>query len=148
MERHIRSVSHNYSREAYVLKMDIQGYFMSIDRSRLCAMVHEMTEHVGLQSPVKDLVDYLTDVITLKDPLKGARRKGNPCEWTDLPSSKCLSFSPLGVGLPIGDLTSQLYSNIFLNKLDWYVTQTLGFKHYGRYVDDFYIVYTDRKMSG
>ena len=148
MERHIRSVSHNYTRDAYVLKMDIQGYFMSIDRSRLCAMVHEMTEHVGLQSPVKDLVDYLTDVITLKDPLKGARRKGNPCEWTDLPPSKCLSFSPLGVGLPIGDLTSQLYSNIFLNKLDWYVTQTLGFKHYGRYVDDFYIVDTDRKMSG
>ena len=143
-QKHIRSVSHNYTHNAYVLKMDIQGYFMSINRKKLCDMVHEMTEKVKLPSTIKGLIDYLSDIIILKDPLHGAIIKGSPEEWDDLPPSKCLRYSPEGVGLPIGDLTSQLYSNIFLNKLDRYICMTLGFKHYGRYVDDFYIVDDDK----
>lgn len=144
LEHHIRSASRNYTCNAYVLKMDIKGYFMSINRTMLRTLVHEMTERVHLPEEHKGLVDYLTDIITLKDPLRNARYKGNPKEWRDLPPSKCLKCSPQDVGLPIGDLTSQLYSNVFLNKLDWFVTTALGFKHYGRYVDDFYIVDTDR----
>lgn len=144
LQHHIRSVSRNYTKEAFVLKMDIQGYFMSIDRKMLRSLVHEMTERVQLSEEHREIVNYLTDIITLKNPLQGACFKGNSHEWSDLPPSKCLSCSPAGVGLPIGDLTSQLYSNIFLNKLDWFVTMELGFKHYGRYVDDFYIVDTDR----
>ena len=48
------------------------------------------------------------------------------------------------MGLPIGDLTSQLFSNIFLNKLDRFVVYQLGFKHYGRYVDDFWLIDADK----
>lgn len=145
LQHHIRSASRNYTRKSYILKMDIQGYYMSINREKLCAMVHEMTERVELPQQTKQFIDYLTDVITLKDPMNGAKFKGNPNEWNDLPPSKCLSYSPAGVGLPIGDLTSQLYSNIFLNKLDRFITIALGFKHYGRYVDEFYIVDNDFK---
>ena len=145
LEHHIRSVSRNYTREAYILKLDIRGYFMSINRNLLRNMVYEMINRVRLPKINKDIVMYLTDMISLKDPLQGAKIRGNPRDWDDLPPSKCLSRSPEGVGLPIGDLTSQLFSNIFLNKLDWCVTANLGFKHYGRYVDDFYIVDTDRQ---
>lgn len=60
--------------------------------------------------------------------------------WKGLPSSKSLFGQPKGRGIAIGNLTSQLVSNIYLDQLDRYVTFTLGFKHYGRYVDDFYIV--------
>lgn len=143
LQHHIRSVSRNNTLEAFVLKMDIKGYFMSIDRSMLCNMVHEMIEKVHLSGDTYDIVCYLTDIITMKNPMQNARIKGNPHDWDDLPPSKCLSYSPAGVGLPIGDLTSQLFSNVFLSKLDWFVSQHLGFKHYGRYVDDFYIVDTD-----
>lgn len=145
LEHHIRSASRNYTREAYILQLDISGYFMSIDRKKLCTMVHEMTDRVQLSPEQRSLVDYLTDIITLKDPLLAARFKGRRKEWDGLPPSKCLSCSPPGVGLPIGDLTSQLYSNIFLNRLDQYMTRTLGFRRYGRYVDDFYIVDSDRE---
>ena len=145
LEHHIRSVSRNYTREAYILKMDIRGYFMSINRRLLRDMVYEMIRRVHLPEKYMDIVMYLTDIITQKDPLHGAKMRGNPHDWDDLPPSKCLSHSPQGVGMPIGDLTSQLFSNVFLNKLDWYVTSTLGFKHYGRYVDDFYIVDSDRQ---
>ena len=44
------------------------------------------------------------------------------------------------VVLPIGDLTSQLFSNIYLNELDQYVKRELKVQHYGRYVDDFFLV--------
>ncbi len=106
-------------------------------------MIYKMINRVSLPIQNCDIVYYLTDIITQKDPTQGAILRGNPHEWDDIPSSKCLSCSPKGVGLPIGDLTSQLFSNIFLNNLDWFVTNNLGFKHYGRYVDDFYLIDND-----
>lgn len=44
------------------------------------------------------------------------------------------------VGIPIGNLTSQLYANIYLDQLDHYVKDMLGIKWYVRYMDDFMIV--------
>ena len=46
----------------------------------------------------------------------------------------------------IGNLTSQDFSNIYLDALDRFVTIVLGWKHYGRYVDDFYIVCTEEEL--
>ena len=43
-----------------------------------------------------------------------------------------------------GYLTSQLFCNVYLNRLDQYVKRKLTFKYYGRYVDDCYIVSTDK----
>lgn len=48
-------------------------------------------------------------------------------------------------GIPIGNLTSQLFSNIYLNDFDHYMKRTLGLKHYGRYVDDFFVVHNDKE---
>lgn len=135
LEHHIRSVSQNYTRPAYILKLDVQGYFMSINRVRLRGIVRS-----ALEGKVSDFVLWLTDIITMKNPLQGCRRCGNKHDWDDLPDSKSLFCQNKGVGLPIGDLTSQLFSNIFLGKLDWYVVHTLGIKPYGRYVDDFYLI--------
>lgn len=47
----------------------------------------------------------------------------------------------------IGNLTSQLLSNIYLDQLDRYVTLSLGYKNYGRYVDDFFVVVTDDELA-
>ncbi|MFH1253599.1 MAG: reverse transcriptase/maturase family protein [Candidatus Uhrbacteria bacterium] len=43
-------------------------------------------------------------------------------------------------GIPLGNLTSQLFANIYLHELDWFVKQKLGLKHYVRYCDDFVIL--------
>ena len=42
--------------------------------------------------------------------------------------------------MPIGNLTSQIFANIFLDKFDWFVKKQLRIKHYFRYADDFAIV--------
>ena len=44
-------------------------------------------------------------------------------------------------GVPIGNLTSQIFANIYLNELDQFVKHTLRVKHYFRYADDFIIVH-------
>lgn len=47
-----------------------------------------------------------------------------------------------GTGIPLGNLTSQLFANVYLHELDWFVKQKLGIKYYLRYCDDF-ILLTD-----
>lgn len=49
-----------------------------------------------------------------------------------------------GKGIPLGNVTSQLFANIYLHELDWFMKQTLGIRHYGRYCDDFVVVSTDQ----
>lgn len=48
-------------------------------------------------------------------------------------------------GIPIGNLTSQLFANIYLNELDYFVKQNLRCRYYLRYMDDFIILDTDKK---
>lgn len=87
---------------------------------------------------------YLWKVIIFNDPLERVIFNCPRTAWEGLPPSKSLFRQPKGRGIAIGNLTSQLLSNIYLDQLDRFVTIELGFKHYGRYVDDFYIVSTDR----
>ena len=49
-------------------------------------------------------------------------------------------------GLPIGNLTSQFWSNVYMNALDWYVIRELGCPAYLRYVDDF-ALFADSKRQ-
>lgn len=149
-EHHVRSCTHNYTRSAYILKLDLRGYFMSIDKRLLYAIIWRAIDRNSSRWPKdvvrfdRDLVDFLIRSILLRNPVENCRIVGSLSEWNGLPPSKSLLKSPPGVGLPIGDLTSQLFSNIYLDMLDEYVKRTLKCRHYGRYVDDFYIVHPSR----
>ena len=152
LKKHILSESNNYKEDCYVLKMDIKGYFMHIDRKLLIKIVNDTLDKERYHKVEKgnydtwddildfDFIKYLTNEIILYDPTKNCIFKSQKCEWVGLPSSKSLFGMKEDFGLPIGNLTSQLFSNIFMNKLDQYVKRELHCKHYGRYVDDFYIV--------
>jgi RNA-directed DNA polymerase len=54
------------------------------------------------------------------------------------------SHETQGKGIPIGNLTSQLFANIYLNELDQFVKHTLGVHAYVRYMDDFVIMSNDK----
>lgn len=141
LEHHLRSATLNYRRTVWVMKLDLQGYFMSIDRRRLCSLVQEdLRCHWRGSKAVLQRVLWLTEVITGRDPMERCRVVGHPRDWEGLPESKTLRGKLPGVGLPIGDLTSQLFSNVFLNRLDQYVKRRLGVVHYGRYVDDMFLI--------
>ena len=162
-----RKESHNWQRQCYVLHLDIRGYFMHIDRQRLLTIATDTmrrmsTHHVAStaccdsvatsQKGVtwSDRIDmnfvlWLTAQIIMLDPKESCILCGSPAEWDGLDSSKSLLHLPDGIGLPIGNLTSQLFSNIYLNVLDQYMKRVLKCRYYGRYVDDAAVVSSDRK---
>jgi retron-type reverse transcriptase len=56
------------------------------------------------------------------------------------------SSTGLGVGLPLGNLTSQLLVNIYMNEFDQFVKHKLRAKHYIRYADDFVFLSEDKQL--
>jgi len=92
-----------------------------------------------------DFVLWLTKEIIMLDPTKKCRVVGKKEDWDGLDRNKSLFWTNEGCGLPIGNLTSQLFSNVYLNVYDQFVKRVLKFKHFGRYVDDSYIVCHDKK---
>lgn len=92
-----------------------------------------------------DFVRWLTEVIVMLDP-KTSCERAMPIEaWQGLDPAKSLFCTEDGRGLPIGNLTSQLLSNVYLNVLDQFMKRVLKCRRYGRYVDDFYVVSCDRE---
>jgi hypothetical protein len=60
-----------------------------------------------------------------------------------IPPHKSLFHAAPDTGLPIGSLTSQFFSNVYLNELDQFVKHTLKARAYVRYVDDFVLLADD-----
>lgn len=142
LQAHIRSVNQNNAREAWVAKFDIQGCFMSFDREKLLKLaVWGARRQFGEKRWLCGVACFLWEKVLLDDPTSKVRRRGNFSQWYEkLPKSKSLFNQPKGRGVVIGNLTSQLISNIFLDQLDRFMKIELKVKHYGRYVDDFFIV--------
>ena len=145
-EHHIRSVTDNYRRDAWCLNIDISGYFMSIDRSRLYRIIWKTLDKNRERYPDEidyDFADYLICSFLFRDPLEGCHFIGRRNLIHLVPSNKSLFTQEKGVGLPIGDVGNQLNSNIYLNELDHFVKRTLGVRNYCRYVDDARILRAD-----
>ena len=143
----IEACSSHHTRPAYVLKLDVQGFFMHINRKLL---YQRLLQFVGERYTAQDkpLVLDLIAKIIFNDPAKHCIIKGSRKDWKNLPKNKSLFHSPPDCGLPIGNLTSQIFANFYLHPLDVYVSQTLGIERYGRYVDDFVLVHRDaRKLT-
>lgn len=156
IEHHMRGCSANYTRECFVLKLDLSGYFMSIDRQILYDKIMATLRKYASRRNSEgerfgdaldyDLLEFLTRQIVFHDPASDCFIKGQLSDWDGLPDDKSMFCSAQGTGLPIGNLTSQLFSNVYLNDFDQFVKRTLRVEHYGRYVDDFYIVHPSKEF--
>lgn len=142
LQRHICQATRQNTRPAYVIKLDIQGYFMSLSRHKIYDQVcwGIDRQYDESQAWLARMVRYLWHEVIFDDPIDGVKIRGSINDWDDLPDNKSLFCQPPGRGIVIGNLSSQLISNIYLDQLDRYVKFNLGYKHYGRYVDDFYII--------
>ena len=138
-EHHLRSVTNNYQEEAFVLNCDITGYFMSIDRAILYDIIHETLDKHQLRFPEEidyEFADYIISTYLTRNPLEGCVYHGNPNRIKLVLPEKSLRYQNPGVGIPIGDVINQLFSNIYLNPLDQFVKHKLKISAYDRYVDD------------
>lgn len=149
LQHHILSVSQNMKREAYVVQLDLSGYFMHIKRGILYDLVKERIDRqfpVGARDKRYRILLWAMGQVIFDDPTKGVRLQGTYRDWEGLPEDKSLMMQPAGQGMVIGNYTSQTFSNIYLDPLDRFIHFTLGYKHYGRYVDDFYFVVTKEEL--
>ncbi|MCK9254544.1 MAG: reverse transcriptase/maturase family protein [Bacteroidales bacterium] len=141
----IKSCSNNYYGECYILKLDILGYFMAINKDLLFDKIKQVlsADNKIVEFNVNLLI-YLIEKTIFNDPRKNCIVKGSRDSWKGLPKTKSLFYVQENCGLPIGNLTSQLFANIYMNDFDHWVKNDLGIKYYGRYVDDFILIHENK----
>ena len=144
LEADIKEASNNYTTDCYIMKLDLQGFFMSIDKSMLARMIDKFIVKYYQGSDIDDL-RYLCQVVVLHCPEKNCERHSPREMWGHIPANKSLFTNGEGKGVAIGNLFAQLFANFLLNELDWYIEE-LGIKYHGRYVDDFYCIHKDKQV--
>jgi len=113
-----RKVSRNDTRTCWVLKCDIRKFFASIDHETLLRILRTYISDEHLLALLTNIIDSFCSTPGVE---QFAQR-----------------------GLPLGNLTSQLLVNIYMNEFDQFVKHTLKAKQYVRYADDFVILSADR----
>ena len=152
-----RRESRNWQRPCYAMHLDIRGYFMHIVRQKLLDIsvgtLRKMSTHrISKDSPTtwQDMLDidfliWLTEIIVMLDPTKNCIIVGELSDWIGLDPAKSMLHLSKGLGLPIGNLTSQLFSNVYLNVFDQFMKRVMKCRYYGRYVDDAIIISSDKE---
>jgi retron-type reverse transcriptase len=115
----------------YILQCDVRKYFPSID--------HEILKTL-LRSKLK-CPDTLWLINTIID---GSNEQDRVIDY--FPGDDLLTPTQRRKGLPIGNLTSQFFANIYLSGLDHFIKEQLQIKKYLRYVDDFALFGDDRQQ--
>jgi hypothetical protein len=133
LESKIRSITHNWSKPAFYLKCDISNFFVSIDKSVLWQQLLP-----GLNT---EWLTWLCGVTLFHDPRTNYEYQGDPARLNLVPPHKRLTNQKNGWGLPIGNLSSQFFANVYLDALDQFAKHQLGARHYIRYVDDFVLLH-------
>ena len=133
LEKKVRSITQNWGHSAYYLKCDLANFFVSIDKAVLHRLIiKKVTEPWWRQ---------LTETILFHDPRDNYTFHGSPKMAERVPSYKRLINQSPQYGLPIGNLSSQFFANIYLDALDKFIKHQVGAKYYIRYVDDFVLLH-------
>lgn len=138
LQAFIRQATANGTRPAWYLQLDIKNYFMRIDKQVLYDL---------LAPKIRDPdALWLTRVLVFHDCTQDYVMKGDAELFKRLPPHKSLFGCGQGKGLPIGNLNSQFFANVYLNGLDQFVKHELKCQYYLRYCDDFILLSTDREQ--
>ena len=135
-------VSKNNTRTCWVLKCDIRKFFASIDHDILFAILKEYIPDENILWLLKNIIESFETTRPLSDSLLCEGERGATLASTEERAGRGLVVSR--VGLPLGNLTSQLFANIYLNKFDRWVKHTLKSHYYVRFADDFVFLSRDR----
>ncbi|MEA3560518.1 MAG: reverse transcriptase/maturase family protein [Candidatus Omnitrophota bacterium] len=133
----IRKVSKNGKIRAYYLQLDIKSFFINIDKEILLGLIRKRTKN-------KD-VFWLAEKIIFHDCTRSYTLRDNKKLFKEVPENKTLFGKENKKGLPIGNLTSQFFANVYLNELDQFVKHNLRCRYYLRYTDDFILLDSSRE---
>ena len=126
----MRSAAQFAKQYRYALKCDVRKYFPSIDHEVLLELVARVIGDSRLFQLMATVIDSHHDSVDQYWPTGG--------DLLDVRLQKR--------GLPIGNLTSQFFANVYLNPLDHFVKHELRVRGYVRYLDDFLLYSDDRRQ--
>ncbi|VFT61997.1 reverse transcriptase domain protein [Pseudomonas aeruginosa] len=133
LEAKVRSVTQNWRRPAHYLKMDLANFFVAIDKRVLTNQLVRLIDEPWWRR--------LALQVLWHDPRVDYEVRSRRGLFNKVPQHKRLTAQTAHLGLPIGNLSSQFFANIYLNDLDQFVKHQLRAKHYIRYVDDFLLLH-------
>ena len=117
----------------YVLKLDISKYFYRVDHEILLQILSERIKDEKLMALLRSIINCDGEKFGL--PRFTSPEELDDSEW--LPD----------VGMPIGNLTSQMFANIYLDQLDQFAKHVLHIHRYARYMDDIVILAPDKETA-
>ncbi|TDV39572.1 reverse transcriptase (RNA-dependent DNA polymerase) [Paraburkholderia caballeronis] len=129
LESKVRSITQNWTRRAHYLKLDLANFFVSIDKRVLLDLLVAKIPEPFWRA--------LTETVLMHDPRADFAYRGDPARMNLVPPHKRLLGQQAHLGLPIGNLSSQFFANVYLDVLDQHAKHQLRARHYIRYVDDF-----------
>ena len=116
----------------YYLKLDISKYFYRVDHEKLLEILARRIKDEDMMEVIREIVDSRIEPFGL--PPGRTPHNTPPEEWV------------YDAGMPIGNLTSQLFANIYLNELDQYCKHQLKIHYYIRYMDDIIVLAPDKTI--
>jgi len=123
----------------------VRNFFNRIHRPTLYALLKvrlAKAERKGrIDAQERHTMQTLCHALLARHPAAGVRYRDDEAARAAVPEHKRLENAPPGCGLPIGNLTSQFFANVYLNELDQFVKHELKCRHYVRYVDDFVLLH-------
>jgi len=147
---------HNASKRAkhfmrgskYYLQLDVKSFFYSINKDILFSklkrkIIADYGKVMKTSIQMHEMLNVLHKIVW-QDVTKDVVLKGNKKSFEHIPSHKTLFKIVKHRGLPIGNLTSQFFANVYMNDFDNFVKRKLKVKRYLRYVDDF-VLFSDSK---
>lgn len=138
LKEKVYQATEGFTKDVYIAKFDCKGFFMSIDKTILWNKL-EMFIEQKYHAVDKPEIMRLAKQIVFHCPHKNCTRKSDISMWDKLDKDKSLFTCGDNFGLPIGNLSSQVLANFYLNDFDrWMAEKFHGC--YGRYVDDFYVI--------
>lgn len=143
----VEDVSRNYTSKAYIGRYDIHSFFMSIDVRILWKKLEPFIRERYHGDDI-DMLLYLLEKTIFHRPQDNCIRKGDTNLWRYLNPSKSLFHAEDCIGMPIGNITSQLLANFYLSGFDGYMMSLCdkAGARYVRFVDDFTIVATNPEL--
>ena len=140
IQRQLSEITNRYKENAYILKLDLKGFFINIDKEITYNIIEKIIKDNYKENDI-DWWLWLIKKVIFNRPDLNCIKKGDIKLFDKLPDHKTL-FKSNGKGLPLGNLTSQIFANLYLTIFDkWIIDKVAG---YGRYADDFILIDRDK----
>lgn len=131
----------------HFLQPDVRNFFNSVHQPTLLAVLARHLKKAIAREEVSRhearALYWLAQRIIRQPSARQAIRLGGAEAFARVPVHKRLESAPPDTGLPIGNLTSQFFANVYLNEVDQFVKHELKCRHYVRYVDDMVLLHED-----